>query len=420
VDDHFFIRILQKHLGAYNSQRQNWAARIKSHGQIIDGGRIWYRGDQMPDDRPEEYDNDLSFPILDLSSSSPRSPTDAQYTYSIHDVDRISAQLGIPWEASKDIPFSPAAPFIGITWNLESKTIELPQAKKDKYLVAIAHWESNRTHTLSDTQKLYGKLLHASLVFPAGRAYLTSLESMLAVFDNRPFVPHHPPKECTADLRWWSATLCSTSLARSIPGPREATNFHAYSDASSGVGLAVWIDGKWRAWYLLPNWQRDGRDIAWAEAVAFELLAIYSIQLFPGHACLKLYGDNRGVIEGWWKGRSRNKAVNNVFKRVHRLSEEHQCSFLTRYVPSKHNPADDPSRGIFPPACLLLPPIPLPAALTSFIGNIPAPQNGRFPSPAGMPLHTHAKARNNSDESVALINHHLERQGEELLQTSES
>ena len=28
----------------------------------------------------------------------------------------------------------------------------------------------------------------------------------------------------------------------------------------------------------------------------------------------KIYGDNRGVVEGWWSSRSRNIQVNKVFK----------------------------------------------------------------------------------------------------------
>jgi hypothetical protein len=41
----------------------------------------------------------------------------------------------------------------------------------------------------------------------------------------------------------------------------------------------------------------------------------------------------------------------------------------TRYIPSKANPADGPSRGIFPPTCHLLPAVPIPVELQSYITN---------------------------------------------------
>ncbi len=50
------------------------------------------------------------------------------------------------------------------------------------------------THTLKDVQKLYGKLLHASLMAQEGRAYLTGLECMLSIFHDAPFKPHTPPR----------------------------------------------------------------------------------------------------------------------------------------------------------------------------------------------------------------------------------
>jgi hypothetical protein len=46
---------------------------------------------------------------------------------------------------------------------------------------------------LPKVQKLYGKLMHVTLVVPSGRTYLTSLRSMLGIFKDHPFLPHTPP-----------------------------------------------------------------------------------------------------------------------------------------------------------------------------------------------------------------------------------
>ena len=71
------------------------------------------------------------------------------------------------------------------------------------------------------------------------------------------------------------------------------------------------------------------------------------------------------MVEAWTNGRSRNRAVNHVFRRIHQLLEEHSIELFLDYVQSKHNPADGPSRGRFPPFSLLLPDIPLPDDLRS-------------------------------------------------------
>ena len=88
--------------------------------------------------------------------------------------------LGILWESSKDVPFSSAVPFIGFLWDLEQKSVTLPEPKKAKYRQAIHEWKKLPTHNLEETQKLYGKLLHSCHIIPQGHAYLTNLEKMMA------------------------------------------------------------------------------------------------------------------------------------------------------------------------------------------------------------------------------------------------
>ncbi|CAA7269340.1 unnamed protein product [Cyclocybe aegerita] len=108
VDDHLFYRILKHHLPAYNDLRRHWAEDIRKNG-----GRIWFRGRAMPNGKLEEFDKDATFPLQDLSNKSARSDEDRKYTYCMADIDTLCEELGIPWEAEKDIPFQSAVPFIG-------------------------------------------------------------------------------------------------------------------------------------------------------------------------------------------------------------------------------------------------------------------------------------------------------------------
>ena len=310
------------------------------------------------------------------------------------DIDAVSDDLGIPWEKTKDIPFSTMVPFIGFLWDLDARTVSLSDSKKEKYLQAILDWEARPKHTLDETQKLYGKLLHACHVLPSGQAYLTSLESFMAHFHNRPFCPHSPPHRTPGDLLWWKARLTQSTLARSIPGPTLIINASAYSDASSETGIGITVGRKWRAWRLLPGWKADGRDIGWAEAVGFLLLVLTLSPTVPRGSHIKVFGDNRGVVEGWWKGRSRNKPTNDIFRDIHALTEEESVFFHTRYVPSKDNPADGPSRGVYYHQSLLLPALPIPPPIRQYLCDFDAPltpseslllQEGRAPAPLPRP-----------------------------------
>jgi hypothetical protein len=368
VDDHIFFRIPAEHRAAYNISRQRWHSIIMQNGgRLQSGSRFWYPGESMPDDLPAEFDEDAASPIADHSLLLNRTPYDALFTYCDYDIDLISGQLGIPWEPSKTVPFSSVVPYLGFEWNIPERTVAITENKKAKYRSAIRGWLLHPTHNLEEAQKLYGKLLHACLVLPAGRAYLTSLESLMASFGTNPFVPHHAPRHTVSDLSWWLEALSSPSISRPIPGPAHVTDRAAFSDASSGVGIGIVIGNQWRAWRLIPGWKADGRDIGWAEAVGFELLArALSATSHPGQF-FRVFGDNRGVVEGWWKGRSRNWETNKVFRRIHGLADTHQCTFITRYVTSRENPADAPSRGLYPPLAHLLPAISFPDSLRQFI-----------------------------------------------------
>ena len=369
VDDHIFFRIRRENLPAYNHLRTLLAKQISGQGgYVTEGGRSWFTGGKLPNDQTEEFDEDMSCPLGDLLQSSPRSDHDQQFSYSIKDIDDISNQLGIPWELSKDVPFSSQPTFIGLIWDLAARTVTLTETKRVKYVDAITVWERKRTHTLEEVQKLHGKLLHASLVFPAGRAHLVNLEAMLGIFGNNPFMPRTPPRATPEDLSWWKRALSTLPLpSTTLPGLQQVHDFHAFSDASSSTGIGITIGERWRAWRLKPGWHDDGRDIGWAESVGFELLVCTIISACPPHLHFKVFGDNSGVVDGWANGRSRNKSVNDVFKRLHLLLQDSGCEVVARYIPSATNPADRPSQGIFASSHLLLPRIPIPPTLIPFI-----------------------------------------------------
>ena len=78
-----------------------------------------------------------------------------------------------------------------------------------------------------------------------------------------------------------------------------------------------------------------------------------------GRSDFMAHRDNRGVVEGWWNGRSHNRAINEIFKRLHEFARcsPVESSFHTVHVGSKLNPTDVPSQEIYPPESLLLPPV---------------------------------------------------------------
>lgn len=153
---------------------------------------MWHAGKALPNGFAEEFDEDCNTTLCDFNINSPHSQEDHKFTYADTDIDQLSEHLSIKWQATKLIPFGIEVPYLGFWWDLQWQEVHLPDEKKAKYLAAIVKWKEKHTHNLLETQGLYGKLLHTALVIPAGQAHLTSLEAMLASFNNNPFLLHTP------------------------------------------------------------------------------------------------------------------------------------------------------------------------------------------------------------------------------------
>ena len=97
VNDHLFFRIQREHLADYNQDRKRWRTEIlQNGGEHRKKGRLWFQGNPMPNGVPSEFDEDMSFQFKDLTSQTPRSSTNTEYTYCLDDIDAVAAVLGTP------------------------------------------------------------------------------------------------------------------------------------------------------------------------------------------------------------------------------------------------------------------------------------------------------------------------------------
>lgn len=355
VDDTMWIRILRCHLAAYNEHRARACERILKLGGICSrGARMWYNGNATPSGQVKEFAEDHRFPLRDLSGKpGPQSEDNKQFTYAACDFLELAEDLGVRYSREKQQLFAAHVIFTGLRWDLGARTVGLPEEKRKKYFSAL---EALATRpSLREVESVYGKLQHATLVRPEGRAYLADLGLDKDRYNGDERSCRHLSHSTRRELEWWKTLLSQPLPARRLPYAAEVQDCRAYSDASSKVGVSVWIDGWWRAWRLRPGWDTDKRDIAWAEAVGFWLLLRAVIRAGARDQHILLWGDNRVVVEGWWSGCSRNSAVNAIFKRVHQTAADAELSIHSQYVPSADNPADEPSRGVYESKNRLLP-----------------------------------------------------------------
>ena len=147
-----------------------------------------------------------------------------------------------------------------------------------------------------------------------------------------------------------SELLAAKHSLGKFSGPCDITDHNVFSDANSGVGIAVIISNRWRAWNLLPGWNSDGRDIGWAKGIGSKLLVQVILASSQPGQYFRVFRYNKGIIKGWWKERSQNRQTDIVFRWVHNISAAaSKCTIIMCYITSKNNPADAPSWGIYLP-----------------------------------------------------------------------
>jgi hypothetical protein len=292
------------------------------------------------------------------------------YTYDTTIIWETAAYLGWPWAPEKHTPFAASFTYIGFLWDLDNKTVCLPDAKRTKYLLRLSPWSTGSLATKLDAEKLTGTLNHCTLVIPSGRAYLSSLYKFIASFTPRshPRTKHTVPETLANDLSWWRAQLSLPWCGLHIKEPPPPLHNEIHVDASTSWGIGFVMDNLWLAWHLIPGWQSADRDIGWAEMVALEL-ALHSV-IAAGYKCVHLIvrSDNQGVVGASHAGKSRNCASNRILRHIVNLFQDHDLWFTVKWISTDHNLADKPSRGIFPPAAKLFRTAPrIPAHLSPFV-----------------------------------------------------
>ena len=133
-----------------------------------------------------------------------------------------------------------------------------------------------------------------------------------------------------------------------------------FVDAShSGIGFI--FGRQWLAWKLKDGWRSETRDINWAEMVAVELGIRAMISAGHHSSVLKVWSDSETVVRALTKRTSKKPELKHILDVILGLCDAYSIRLAVDWVWTKSNPADGPSRGVYPSRDLLFehhPPIP--------------------------------------------------------------
>jgi len=162
-----------------------------------------------------------------------------------------------------------------------------------------------------------------------------------------------------------TATLLASSEALGI-----------FVDAST-YGIGFIFNSRWLAWKFVPHpllpLGPDGKLImSWAELVAVEMGMRTLIAAGLRNVMVIVHSDNQGVVVALESGKWTQKYdLDEIVKRILLFSGKAGLSLKMKWIPTKENPADNPSRGVYPPAELAFDCRPsIPRALSEMIQEV--------------------------------------------------
>jgi hypothetical protein len=270
------------------------------------------------------------------------------FSYSLTEIYAIAKRLGWPWKDSKTRPFASQFKYLGFIWDLEAKTVQIPDQKKQRYLIKLEPWREGQKFARKDVESVVGTLVHCSLAIPDGRSHLPSLSRFAASFNfvSSPFVRRTPNPSVLTDIKWWRNQLTEDFCGSILSKPPPVSPVDFWVDASSSWGIGMVFNGEWDAWKFSNGWDSDGRNIGWAEIVAIEIGLLFAIHMGYSDTHFTIQSDNQGVIHAIKGGKSRSPSQNLVLQRITSLLSHNKLWISSSYVPSAINLADPPSRGL--------------------------------------------------------------------------
>ena len=110
------------------------------------------------------------------------------FSYSLIDIYTLVEQHGWPWKESKTKPFALHFKYLGFVWNLDAKTIQIPEQKKHRYLQKLEPWQGGKKFSKKDVESVVGTL---TTPFPVHSSFKKSTRNSLSYVIHLPHTKTH-------------------------------------------------------------------------------------------------------------------------------------------------------------------------------------------------------------------------------------
>ena len=242
--------------------------------------------------------------------------------------------------------------FLGFICDSSRQAFLLPPDKKLKFKVLREEVLSSSYVGVKTLQRFAGKVISFSLAIPGCKLYVREIFKAISQLyhSSKPRVPVEG--NLRAEVLYWR--FLDEWLDCFPWRSKRHVSVSLFSDASTRAwGAVLSRDG--REWVSRDYWPSESvTDVNLLESRAL-LNALTSFKGQLSNSRVDVYVDNKVLKSALDNDGCRNSEVNEVIKGIRRCSRDQNFSIQTLYVPSKSNPADEPSRKHSDLDCMLSP-----------------------------------------------------------------
>ena len=222
--------------------------------------------------------------------------------------------------------------FLGFLLDTISLTIQIPEQKLTAYRYKVGKASTSRSIMKKHLEKLLGKLLHAALVFPIGRAFLRTLINKNDA-PKRRYAWISLSVEDRSNLKWWLTLFdnwnCITLMRFRNWAP--APDLELSSDAALKEGFGIvcgdsWVSGTWPA--DVP------KNIAVLELIPIILATMLWGNRWTGK-CILVQTDSMAVHCSVESLLPWDPHLASLIRELAIIFIEHDFHFQTKYLPDK-------------------------------------------------------------------------------------
>ena len=254
-------------------------------------------------------------------------------------IKRAFHDMGIPL-AGQDKIIGPChrLPYLGITIDSMSMTIEVTEERYQECMTTLPKWLGKVKCTKTQLKSLIGKLSFVAKVVRPGRLFLRRLIDLSKTVKKG----HHHISlnaQAKADIAWWYQFLPSWSRSSLIPQSKQilASDLKLFSDASDlGFGAiygSAWIQGDWSSW---------SREISINYRELFAILAAAETwgQDWKGKRIV-FVTDNEPITKIWDKGSTPSPDIMSLIRPLFLAAARGGYSVSLKHIAGVNNPVAD-------------------------------------------------------------------------------